>query len=170
MIDRWYYTHAGKTLGPVSSTQLRQLAASGQLVPNDLIWPDGAQQSGAVLAQAAVDFPTTPIAPAAPPPPLANRPDWLDDIRLAAKTERTPATPAWPDWLDHVHAAGEEKQEFLTMEWDGENADAEDEMAKQLLDESEESPEGEASPRPAAKAAPSCRLILGSATTRGRVR
>ncbi len=170
MIDRWYYTHAGKTLGPVSSAQLRQLAASGQLSPNDLIWPEGGQQSGAVPAQAAVDFPTTPTAPAAPPPPLANRPDWLDDIRIAARTERRQATPTSPDWLDDVRAAEEEKQEFLTMEWDGENAAAEDEMAKQLLDESEESPEGEASPGPAAKASPSCRLILGSATTRGRVR
>jgi PPM family protein phosphatase len=169
MIDRWYYTHAGKTLGPVSSTQLRQLAASGQLAPNDLIWPEGGQQSGAVPAQAAVDFPTTPTAPAAPPP-LANRPDWLDDIRITAKTERKPATPSSPDWLDDVRAAEEEKQEFLTMEWDGENAEDEDEMAKQFLDESEESPEAGASPRPIAKASPSCRLILGSATTRGRVR
>jgi protein phosphatase len=170
MIDRWYYTHAGKTQGPVSSAQLRQLAASGQLAPNDLIWPDGGQQSGAVPAQAAVDFPTTPMASAAPPTPLANRPDWLDDIRITAKTERKPATPSSPDWLDDVRAAEEEKQEFLTMEWDGENANTEDEMAKQLLDESEECPEAEASPRPAAKASPSCRLILGSATTRGRVR
>ncbi len=176
MIDRWYYTHAGKTLGPVSSAQLRQLATSGQLAPNDLIWPEGGQQSGAVPAQAAVDFPATPTA-RTPPPPLANKPDWLDDIRIAASPSPPPmggvrggTTPTSPDWLDDVRAAEEEKQEFLTMEWDGENADAEDEMAKQFLDESEESPEAEANPRPSAKASPSCRLLIGSATTRGRVR
>lgn len=163
MIDRWYYTHAGQTMGPVTSAQLRQLAASGQLLPNDLIWPEGGQQSGAVPAQAAVDFAPTRTAP----PPLINKPDWLDDIRIAAKTENKPATP---DWLDDVRAAEEEKQGFLTLEWDGEKADAEDEMANQLLDESEEAPDSRASPGPVAKAPPSCRLLLGSATTRGRVR
>jgi PPM family protein phosphatase len=167
MIDRWFYTHAGQKLGPVTSAQLRQLAASGQLSPNDLIWPEGGQQSGAVPAQAAVDFATTKTAP---PPPLANKPDWLDDIRAAAKTEKKRATPTQPDWLDDVRAAEEEKQEFLTMEWDGENVDAEDEMANQLLEESEEAPDADARPGPVAKASPSCRLILGSATTRGRVR
>jgi serine/threonine protein phosphatase PrpC len=169
MIDRWYYTHAGQTMGPVTSAQLRQLAASGQLSPSDLIWPEGGQQSGAVPAQAAVDFATTRTVPP-PPPPLANKPDWIDDIRIAAKTEKKTATPTTPDWLDDVRAAEEEKQEFLTLEWDGEKADAEDEIANQLLDESEEAPDAGAKIRSIAKASPSCRLVLGSATTRGRVR
>lgn len=177
MIDRWYYTHGGLTLGPVTANELRQLAACGRLTPNDLIWPEGGQQSGAVPAQAAIDF-TTP-GRAIPPVPLAplpaKRPDWLDDIR-AANPPPSPirsgtkgeTAPPQPDWLDDVRAAEEEKQEFLTLEWDGDNANVEEEVANKLLDESEEKPETGATPRPSVNA--SCRVILASATTRGRVR
>jgi serine/threonine protein phosphatase PrpC len=193
MIDRWYYTHAGQTLGPVTAAQLRQLAAAGRLDPNDLIWPEGGQQSGGVPAQAAIDFtapappprgtgvpPAAPsgtsVAPVAPPP--ANKPDWLDDIRSTASPPSSPpvlggakgqTAAAKPDWLEDVRAAEQENQEFLTLEWDGENANTEEEMANQLLDESEAAPDAEAKSRAAAKA-PSCRLLIGSATTRGRVR
>lgn len=180
MIDRWYYIHAGKTQGPVTSSQLRQLAASGQLAPNDPIWPEGGQQSGAVPAQAAVDFTSTP--PPQPPPtpqPLTNKPDWLDDVRTAPavppsapnRGENKAATaPVAPDWLDDVRAAEAEKQELLTLEWDGENANNEEEMANQFLAEPEGTPDSEAKPGAAAKESPSCRLLISSATTRGRVR
>ncbi|HEY7326820.1 MAG TPA: GYF domain-containing protein [Gemmataceae bacterium] len=180
MSDRWYYTHAGQTLGPVTSEQLRQLAASGRLVPNDLIWPEGGQQSGAVPAQAAIDFTSPPRPPLAPPPP--NKPDWLDDIRTTAASPPPPpptpitagvkggATPTRPDWIEDVRAAEQENQELLTIEWDGDNANVEEQVVNELLEESKESLDTDAKPRSAAKASASCRLILGSATTRGRVR
>ncbi|WP_165227621.1 GYF domain-containing protein [Aquisphaera insulae] len=38
---RWYYTHWNKSLGPVTGTQLRQLAAAGMLEPTDLVWREG---------------------------------------------------------------------------------------------------------------------------------
>jgi hypothetical protein len=42
MADQWHYqTRGGKQVGPVSGTELRQLAASGQLSPTDLVWKDG---------------------------------------------------------------------------------------------------------------------------------
>src|SRR5271166_3081088 len=115
MIDRWYYTHNGRMQGPVSAAQLRQLATDGMLIPTDLIWPEGRQQSEAVPAQAAIDF----SSPAAPSSPLNTKPDWLDDIRGAAKAEKKPAEP---DWLDDVRAAEEDEQAFLPLDWDGENA------------------------------------------------
>ncbi|HTU90479.1 MAG TPA: GYF domain-containing protein [Gemmataceae bacterium] len=179
MIDRWYYTHAGQTLGPVTAAQLRQLATSGLLAPNDLIWPEGGQQSGGVPAQAAIDFaaPARP-APSAPPAPLPpTKPDWIDDIRTAIKTEKEPAPSGQPDWLDDVRAAEAAEQEMLTLEWDGDNAEVEEELASQLLDELEEIPGSEAkksasrshAPRGNASS-PSCRLVIGSASTRGRAR
>lgn len=181
MSDRWYYTHAGQARGPVTAAQLRQLAGTGQLSPNDLIWPEGGQQSGGVPAQAAIDFtapvssassvPSAPPAPPVPPtPPAANKPEWLEDVHSPAKTENKPAAPAQPDWLDDVRAAEEENQELLTLEWDGDNANEEEEIANQLLDEGEEESEPQTKPAPAAKPAPIRRLILGSATTRGRQR
>lgn len=162
MIDRWYYTRDGKKLGPVTAAQLRQLAASGGLGPQDLIWPEGRQQSEGVPAQAALDFKT-------PAPPLANKPDWLDDIRAVA-VEKKSAAPAKPDWLEDVRAAEEDQQAFLSIDFDGDNAEAEEEKAKQILDELEEIPESEPMTEFIPEPSPSCRLVIGSATTRGRVR
>jgi serine/threonine protein phosphatase PrpC len=180
MIDRWYYTHAGKTLGPVAAAELRRLASTGQLMPNDLIWPEGGQQSGGVPAQAAIDFtaPASAATPPASPPPSAPttvptpapKPDWLDDIRAAQKTERKPAASAQPDWLEDVRAAEKENQELLTLEWDGDNANEDEEIANQLLDEGEEAPVSQTKTGSVAKASSSCRLVIGSATTRGRER
>ena len=41
MATLWYYGRAGKRLGPVSSAQLKDIAASGNLGPADLVWKDG---------------------------------------------------------------------------------------------------------------------------------
>lgn len=172
MIDRWYFMHGGKTLGPVTAAQLRQLAGSGGLDPHDLIWPEGRQQSEGVPAQAALDFKT----PAALP--LVEKPEWLDDIRAAAQQpEKKPSKPAKPDWLDDVRTAEENEQALMTtFEWDGENAAADEEeaIANELLDELEEvveqMPKSEPVAKTSAPAPASCRLVIGSATTRGRVR
>ncbi len=167
MIDRWYYTHGGQTLGPVLAAQLRQLAAEGRLAPNDLIWPEGRQQSEAVPAQAALDF-SSPTPSAAPTASQASKPDWLDDIR--ATDTKIDKQPAKPDWLEDVRAAEAEEQAFLTLEWDGDNAANEEEQAKQILDELEGVPKSERTTEIHPEASPSCRLVLGSASTRGRVR
>src|SRR5579883_146624 len=163
MIDRWYYTHNGQTLGPVPAARLRQMAADGRLGPNDLIWPQGRQQSEAVPAQAALDF----SSQAVPAAPLTNKPDWLDDIRSLTKSEKKPAQP---DWLEDVRAAEAVEQAFLTLEWDGDNAVAEEEKAKQILDELEKPSDSESMSEFIPETAMPCRLLLGSATTRGRVR
>ena len=42
MSTEWFYTKDGEQLGPVSSKQLSQLAASGELQPTDLVWKEGA--------------------------------------------------------------------------------------------------------------------------------
>ena len=41
MTDHWYYAKQGQRLGPISSQNLKQLAASGQISPTDLIWRKG---------------------------------------------------------------------------------------------------------------------------------
>lgn len=41
MAAQYHYSHNGESLGPVSVEQLRQLAASGQLTPSDLVWREG---------------------------------------------------------------------------------------------------------------------------------
>lgn len=167
MIDRWYYTHGGHTRGPVTAAQLRQLAVAGQLGPNDLIWPEGRQQSEAVPAQAAVDFKT-------PAAPISNKPDWLDDIR-AAESEKKPAAPAQPDWLNDIRAAAESERkpaapapldwlDDVRLEFDAE------ERVNEILEELEEVPHSQAMTEFIPEPSATCRLVVGSATTRGRVR
>jgi hypothetical protein len=41
MSDQWHYSRGGKQVGPVSTTELSQLAASGQLSPTDMVWKEG---------------------------------------------------------------------------------------------------------------------------------
>jgi hypothetical protein len=41
MSTEWHYTRDGQQLGPVSAAQIKQLAASGQLRPDDLVWKEG---------------------------------------------------------------------------------------------------------------------------------
>ena len=44
MEAQWHYTDQGQRLGPVSSSQLKQLATSGRLQPSDLVWKEGMAQ------------------------------------------------------------------------------------------------------------------------------
>ena len=41
MATQWKYRKDGQDFGPVTSGQLKQMAASGQLAPDDLIWKEG---------------------------------------------------------------------------------------------------------------------------------
>lgn len=41
MSDQWLYTKGGKQTGPVSGTDLRRLASTGQLSPSDQVWKEG---------------------------------------------------------------------------------------------------------------------------------
>jgi hypothetical protein len=41
MAKDWYYAKDGQQRGPFPETHVRQLAASGQILPHDLVWHDG---------------------------------------------------------------------------------------------------------------------------------
>jgi hypothetical protein len=42
MVSQWYYTQVGgKTNGPFTTRKLRQLASTGQMLPNDKLRLDG---------------------------------------------------------------------------------------------------------------------------------
>ncbi|HYE21249.1 MAG TPA: DUF4339 domain-containing protein [Tepidisphaeraceae bacterium] len=41
MSTEWYYSQGGQQIGPITSQQMKDLAAGGQLTPNDLVWKDG---------------------------------------------------------------------------------------------------------------------------------
>jgi len=41
MSKQWYYNRGGKTGGPVSDAELKQLVSNGQLSPSDTVWKQG---------------------------------------------------------------------------------------------------------------------------------
>lgn len=44
MADIWFYTRSGKQMEPVSTAELRQMAAQGHLKPTDMVWREGMPQ------------------------------------------------------------------------------------------------------------------------------
>lgn len=72
----WYYAKDDQQIGPVSPAQLKQLAASGGLGPEDLVWREGMDEWTAArnvggLFQGA---PAKAAPPAGPAPPAASLP------------------------------------------------------------------------------------------------
>ena len=79
----WYYASSGVQNGPVSEEELRSLAASGRLLPTDLVWSAGmsgwqpaASVPGLLPARPAGGPPRLPAAAAASSyaPPAASYP------------------------------------------------------------------------------------------------
>ena len=44
MADEMYYKHGGRQHGPVTGAELKELAAAGKLLPDDLIWKEGMEK------------------------------------------------------------------------------------------------------------------------------
>ena len=38
---QWHYTSRGAQAGPVETAELKRMAQSGQIQPNDMVWKDG---------------------------------------------------------------------------------------------------------------------------------
>src|SRR5579859_6975340 len=71
-MSQWYYARAGQTFGPFSDEQLRDLARTGKLLPDDLVSQPGAAQwhpAGSIRGLFGDSLP----ASARPQPPEAVR-------------------------------------------------------------------------------------------------
>ncbi len=66
MSQQWYFSKNNQQQGPVSPEQLKQLAASGQLQPSDLVWKEGMGQWTTASSIKGLF-----AAPAAPPRPIS---------------------------------------------------------------------------------------------------
>ena len=67
MAAEWYYSNGSDRLGPVTASELRELAAQGQIQPTSLIWKQG---MGDWIAASKVKDITFAIVSNAAPPPL----------------------------------------------------------------------------------------------------
>jgi hypothetical protein len=82
----WHYTKDKQPHGPVNSTQLKALAARGQLLPTDLVWKDGMTQ----WVPAATLKSMFDAAPATAPAPVPTAHNALDQPTDPAPTASIP--------------------------------------------------------------------------------
>jgi hypothetical protein len=76
MEAEYYYSREGERFGPVPGEQLKQLAATGQLEPHDLVWKQG-MANWVEAARVKGLFPSAPQPPdvGVPPPAPSSRED-----------------------------------------------------------------------------------------------
>jgi len=97
----WYYARGGENFGPFSASQLKELAASGQIGRGDTVWKEGmtrgvpAARVQHLFADAPAAAPPEPPVAAAPPGPSAPEP-----------AEAPAAVPAPPEPAAALAAAG----------------------------------------------------------------
>lgn len=68
----WHFSNAGRTAGPFTADELKELTASGALTPADIVWKEG-MRSGRPAGDFGELF---PVPPPPPPPPPAVAGSW----------------------------------------------------------------------------------------------
>src|SRR5438477_3609456 len=104
MSSDWYYAKDGQQRGPFPETHVRQLAASGQLLPHDLVWHEG-------LADWVAAQSLPGLIPGARPDPAEGA---ADATVARAKTSHSTVTGGslpdreaeFPPWLAALLAVG----------------------------------------------------------------
>lgn len=70
-MTRWYYEKGGERQGPVAEEQLKELAASGQLQPTNLVWRKGMAEWQPARSVNGLDWPRPKLEDVPPPLPPA---------------------------------------------------------------------------------------------------
>ena len=92
MNEQWYYTSAGKQSGPVSGPELKRMASSGHLSPDDMVWKEG-MPNWVPAAKLKGLFTATPAATATPlpqPPAPASCPAHSQEAGMSTPPEPMP--------------------------------------------------------------------------------
>jgi hypothetical protein len=77
MAADWHYSQNGQRVGPVSEEALRHAAASGTLLPTDLVWKQGMADWAQAGRLKGLVFASPPPLPVQPPPLPNGRPPTL---------------------------------------------------------------------------------------------
>jgi hypothetical protein len=78
MAGDWHYTASGQRHGPISSVELKQLAATGQISPADLVWKEGLANW---VAASSIKGLFSPISSPPPLPPAGKEKPVEDDLK-----------------------------------------------------------------------------------------
>ena len=100
MSQEWYYAKGERRHGPISSKQLRGLAESGELQPNDLVWTEGMTDWRPAHAVKGLMV-TSPTPPPLHGPPPIMPPTQSDTVSAGdghASGDSTPRQPWYSHW------------------------------------------------------------------------
>ena len=108
MAENWYFAREGKKFGPFSATQLKDLAATDKLRPQDTVWKDG-MEKGVLAARVGQLFQQTQAQPPPSPPGLRAVPapssslfrprQAVSQPRMLAANAVPPRSPSAPQAL-----------------------------------------------------------------------
>lgn len=82
MAANWHYAKGGKKHGPITAAQLKELATTGQLSPDDLVWREDMKEWRKASTVKGLFSEQSSVSPAPPPPPTS-------------RTNSTGETPLW---------------------------------------------------------------------------
>jgi len=68
--DSWYYSHDRKKIGPCSGRRMKELAASGGILPTDVVWKEGVEKGVAASKVKNLFAPPPAVAPVGEVPAL----------------------------------------------------------------------------------------------------
>lgn len=91
MANEWYYERNGQQHGPVIVEKLKELAASGQLQPADLVWREGMAEWAQARKVKGLFPKTPPLLPGTPPP----APPPIPKVRSGRFSKRFLGLPMW---------------------------------------------------------------------------
>ena len=123
MSSEWHYAKDGARLGPVPSQRLKELAASGELAPTDLVWKEGLPEWRPASTLKGL-FPDVQAKPGGPPPLPPARPEAqssspppvveldVPDVIPSPTTAETPGPtpPRKPDFFDKARTLAQKAQ------------------------------------------------------------
>ena len=123
MADQWHFSINGNQSGPVSSSELKQLASSGKLSQTDLIWKNGMQDwvpAGKVKGLFSVQANTA--SPPPMPPPISPQPAVRPQGGMPPSFSPPPSLPPQPNTerTNQPHSLG--LTELVSPLWDPEAA------------------------------------------------
>ncbi len=95
MAEQWYYNHDGQQFGPLAASEIKRLALSGKLKPDDLVWKAGmtsgrpaSQVKGLFFQVPSVAPPPIPSEDESPPSPKKDQPPPTVFTSSMSKEER----------------------------------------------------------------------------------
>ncbi|HQZ68013.1 MAG TPA: DUF4339 domain-containing protein [Planctomycetaceae bacterium] len=104
MANNWYYAKSGEKHGPISSSELKQLASDGRLSTDDLVWREDMKdwkKASSVTGLFAAAPPSVPISAPPVPPKLPDltrsSPDDSSD-KVSLEDNISPFRFTWAEW------------------------------------------------------------------------